>query len=165
MMRRLSVGLIAAAMLMSGALVGVSYGGGGGITEPQTIELSVDVCGDRCRFYPLRDSDGRQTGQVTLTKNPLVDADGNRAGTVNVSCTVSDGPGGPTDWVCTYIHTLKAGPYTEQGTVVTHGIYTGNDGDVFAVTGGTGAYENVRGYATMNYGQTPELNYTLTLIP
>jgi hypothetical protein len=165
MVRKLSVGLLAAAMLMSGALVGVSYGGGGGITEPQTIELSVDPCSVRCRFYPLREADGLRTGQVTLTKNPLFDADGNRAGNLNISCTVSDGPGGPTDWVCTYIHTLKAGPYTEQGTVVAHGIYTGDDGDVFAVSGGTGAYENVRGHATMNYGASPELNYTLTLIP
>jgi hypothetical protein len=165
MMGKLSVGLIATVLLLSGVLVGVSYGGGGGITEPQTIELDVDPCSVRCRIYALVDSAGRQTGQVTLTKNPLHDADGNRVGNVDISCTASDGPGGPTGWVCTYIHTLKAGPYTEHGTIVTTGSYTGSDGDVFAVTGGTGAYVNVRGHATMNYGQNPELNYTLTLIP
>ena len=48
---------------------------------------------------------------------------------------------------------LKAGPYTERGTVVTTGIYGGPaDPDVFAVTGGTGAYANVRGYATQEDG-------------
>jgi hypothetical protein len=32
MTRKLGVGVLAAALLMSGALVGVSFGGGGGIT-------------------------------------------------------------------------------------------------------------------------------------
>ena len=44
--------------------------------------------------------------------------------------------------------TLKAGPHTQPGTVVTTGIYNFG-GETYAVTGGTGAYENVRGYATM----------------
>ena len=160
-MRKLSVGLIATALLLSGALVGVSYGGEGGITEPEVIELSTAVCGTPgwCRHFPMVDWDGRQTGQVSIIRNPIYDADGKKVGTVNVWCSVGLG----TDWVCTYVHTLKAGAYTAVGTIVTTGIYTGNDGDVFAVTGGTGAYDNVRGHATMNY--SGELNYTLNLIP
>jgi hypothetical protein len=164
MMKKLSVGLVATALVLSGAMVGVSYGGPSGITEPEVIELRFDPCSTRCRYFLMDELNGPSTGQVTLTKNPLFDADGNKAGNVNVSCTVSDGPGGGTDWVCIYIHTLKAGPYTEQGTVTTTGIYTGEDVDVFAVTGGTGAYVNVRGYAALEYGPG-ELNYTLNLIP
>ena len=160
MMRKLSVGVLAAALLMSGALVGVSYGGPGGITEPEVIELDYGPCSVRCRFYPLRELDGRRDGQVTLAKDPLFDADGNRVGNVNASCTVA----APTDFVCTYIHTFKASPYTEQGTVTTAGIFTGEDVDLFAVTGGTGAYVNVRGFAALEYGPG-ELNYTLNLIP
>ena len=55
MTRKLIVGVLAAALLMSGALVGVSFGGGGGITQPEVIELSLDLCGDSCRVFELRD--------------------------------------------------------------------------------------------------------------
>ena len=34
-----AVAILASAFLLSGLFVGVSYGGGGGITEPQVIEL------------------------------------------------------------------------------------------------------------------------------
>ena len=135
MTKKLAVGVLAAALLMSGALVGVSFGGGGGITEPQVIELTYRR--QRVHFYPLREGDGRQTGQVTLIKRRLLDAEGNSVGHMNISCTVADRPS--VNWVCDSVLTLKAGPHTERGTVVTTGIYASpedrTNSDVFAVTG------------------------------
>jgi hypothetical protein len=163
MVRKLSIWVLVAALLMSGALVGVSFGGGGGITQPEVIELSYRR--QRAHFFPLRDGDGRQTGQVTLIKRRLLDVDRNGVGHMNISCTVAVQPA--VNWICDSVLTLKAGPYTERGTVVTTGIYASpgdgrTDSDVFAVSGGTGAYENVRGYATQEEG--PD-RYTLYLIP
>ena len=72
--------------------------------------------------------------------------------------------GGGTPWVCTFLLKLKAGPHTERGTVVTTGIYRFSDPSTYAVTGGTGAYENVRGYARMEVVHKREV-LTLNLIP
>ena len=157
MMKKLSVGLLTAALLTSGGLVGVSFGGGGGITEPRLIELHIDVCSHP--YFYLLDPDERVVGQVTLCRSPIFDVDGDRAGTHNISCTVSD----RTDWVCTHLYTLKDGPHTDSGTIVTTGEYTDGDGDVFAVTGGTGAYQDVGGYAVQEGGGG--INHTLNLIP
>jgi len=160
MIEKGGIGVIVAALLLSGALMGVSYGGGGQITqitEPEVIGLHIDVC-RRPHFYLLR-NDSKIAGQVTLCRSPILDPDGDRAGTQNVSCTVSDA----TDWVCTTIYRLKAGPFTEEGTIVAIGHYVDGRGDEFAITGGTGAYQDVGGYAVQGGG--PGVNHTLNLIP
>ena len=154
MIKKLSVGLLAAALLTSGGLVGVSFGGPG-ITEPQVIELDIDVCG-RAYWYPLSPEE-RVAGQITVCRSPIFDVDGERVGTHNISCMVSD----KTDWVCTNLYTLKDGPHTDAGTIVATGEYVDGDGDVFAVTGGTGAYQGVGGYAVQDQGA----GATLNLIP
>lgn len=165
MTRKLSVGVIAAALLLSGALVGVSFGGGGGITQPEVIELTLDVCGDSCRLFELRDPVFGRRGNalIALSKDPLFDVDGNQVGHQSEHCTTSDGTGGGTPWVCTYLLKLNAGAHTEHGTIVTTGIYRFSDPSRLAVTGGTGAYENVRGYATLVDAEPATL--TLNLIP
>jgi hypothetical protein len=165
MTRKLSVGALVAALLLSGALVGVSFGGGGGITQPEVIELSLNLCGDSCRGFELRDvAFGRRgTALITVSSDPLSDADGTRVGTYSYDCTTSDGRGGGTPWVCTAVVSLKDGAHTDRGTVTTTGIYR-FDTSRFAVTGGTGAYENVRGYATMEVVDKHEV-LTLNLIP
>ena len=165
MKRQLIVGVIAAALLVSGGLVGVSYGQGGGITEPQVIELTLDVCGNSCRIFELQDPVHGRSGNalITLSKDPLFDVDGNEIGFQSEHCTTSEGHGVGTPWVCTYVLKLKAGPHTEPGSVVTTGIYTFGP-STFAVTGGTGAYENVRGSARMVVIEGSEV-LTLSLIP
>ena len=164
MMRKLSVGLTTAALLVSGAMVGVSYGGAGGISEPEVIELSLDLCSNRCRGFELQAPIfGRGTAWIVASDDLLFDVDGTRVGRQSFQCTV------PGPWVCTYVITLKAGPHTEPGTVVTTGIYRFSDPpEELAVTGGTGAYENVRGYATMELVGTGADRHellTLNLIP
>lgn len=166
MVRKLSVGLIAVVLLISGGLVGVSFAGGGGITEPQSIELSLDVCGPSCRGFELRDPifGRRGTAWVVVSEDALFDVDGTKVGHQSGQCTVSYGRNeGGTPWVCTYVVTLRAGPHTELGTVVTTGIYD-FDGSTFAVAGGTGAYENVRGNATLEaVGEGADRHELLTL--
>lgn len=165
MTRKLMVGAIAAALLVSGGLVGVSYGQGSGISEPEVIELSLDLCGDSCRLFELRNPVHGRDGNalITLSKDPLQDVDGNAVGFQIEHCTTSEGHGVGTPWVCTYIIKLKAGPHTEPGTVVTTGIYNFGH-STFAVIGGTGAYENVRGHARMVVVDGREV-LTLNLIP
>jgi hypothetical protein len=171
MMRKLSVGLVATALVLSGAMVGVSYGGESGITEPEVIELSLDVCSNACRGFELRDVGfGRRgTALITLNHDALLDVEGNPVGRSSAQCTTSGGKGGGTPWVCTIVVTLKAGTYTEAGTVVLTGIYRFSDPpEEYAVTGGTGAYENVRGYATQELVGTGADRHevlTLNLIP
>jgi hypothetical protein len=165
MTKKLSVAVLAGALLLSGALVGVSLAGSGSakITEPETISLHTDICGGGvCLHYPLRQPGKEPSGQVTLAKTPVTDVDGTRVGTVNTSCTVST----YTSWVCTLIVKLNAGPYTEAGTIVATGIY-GSPGDdkrdVHAITGGTGAYVNVGG--TISQESHSGENFILTLVP
>lgn len=166
MSKRLSVTVLAAALLMSGALVGVAFGGSGGITKPEVIELDLWACGDQgpCDLFELVDTGAPSTGNVLLSKNPLYDLDGNKIGNVNLSCLFAEASraSGSTDWVCTYVHTLRESPTTARGTVVATGIYTFDDVMRFAVTGGTGAYVNARGHTTIN---VPEDTLTLSLIP
>ncbi len=147
MARKVSVGLITGALLLSGALVGVSYGGGGGITEPQVLELVTGGCATNdddpateCRVFDLRDNEGDPSGTIFRFRVPLSDVDGNPVGRSFLQC---DGAKG-TSQTCTLILSLKSGPHTEQGTIVS----TGNGLPPVAITGGSGAYLNVRGEMT-----------------
>ena len=157
MSRKLSVAVLAAALLLSGAFVGVSFGGGGGITEPEEIELRFEVCGGEvpCRFYEIRTEEGRH-GLLMTSRGPLFDVEGNRAGTMRVSCL--------DDWACTNVITLKEGPSTQKGTLVATGVYTFADVIRYAITGGTGPYMNVRGQATLSADGASNI-LTLSLIP
>jgi hypothetical protein len=162
-MKKLSIAVVAASLLFSGAFVGVSAGGGPGLTEPEVLELEVNFCfgGGPCRFYALTEFSGKQTGQVTLAKNPVWDLDGNVVGHVNEACFTSANQkdGDITNWLCTWVHTFKDTPATDRGTIVTTGLW---DSDrPYAVTGGTGAYANVRGYVVPGKKGA----YTFHLIP
>ena len=168
---KLMVGVIAAALLLSGGLVGVSFAGAADISEPQVIELSFDDCGGTCRIFELQDPVFGRPGEAWIVVNddPLFDVDGAKVGHRSEQCTVSYGNrrDGGTPWVCTSVITLKAGPHTELGTVVTTGIFD-YDGSTWAVTGGTGAYANVRGSATVETvgdGDDQHEVMTLNLIP
>ncbi len=156
MTRKLSVGVLAAALLLSGALVGVSFGGGGGgIPQPEVLELTFKD--KRIEFFALDTFDGKQRGQLTWVKRSLSDVDGNPVGTQRVECTAIIDPG----WICTIVSTIQDGPNTDKGTIVATGVYNGHAPfSTFAVTGGTGAYDNVGGRAKQE-----DDSYTLFLVP
>lgn len=156
MTKKLSIGVIAVALLLSGAMVSVSFGGDrAAITQPEVVKLKFED--RRIEYLPLVDSEGRWGGQVTLIKRSLFDLDGNPVGIQRVECTARAGPG----WICTSVNSIKDGPNTDKGTIVTTGVYNGlRPFSTFAVIGGTGAYENVGGYA-----KQVDNEYTLYLVP
>ena len=166
MRRKLSTVVISTGLLLSGGLVGVSFGGTEGIAEPHVIELSLDECSSSCRGFQLEDPifgrDG--TAWIVVSNDALFDADGTKVGHLSHQCTVTYGRNKrATPWVCTYISTFSAGPYTEPGMVAMSGNFD-FDGSTFAVTGGTGAYVNVRGEATLEtVGQGSDQHEVLTL--
>jgi hypothetical protein len=163
MARRMSVGLITAALLLSGALVGVSYGGGGGITEPQVLELVTRGCATddddpatECRVFDLMDDEG-VSGTIFRFRVPLSDIDGNPVGRSFLQCDGGKGTG----QTCTLILSLKPGPHTERGTIVSTGA---NILPPTAITGGSGAYLNVRGEMT-GEEQSDGFHLFVNLIP
>lgn len=162
--RKGAVAALASALLLSGLLVGVSYGGGGGITEPQVVELVTKGCATNdddpateCRVYQLKDTDGERSGEIFRFKVPLQDTDGNPVGRGYLECSGSKGTG----QTCTLVLSLKPGPFTELGTIVSTGV---NSLPPNAITGGSGAYLNVRGEIT-GENQSDGFHLTLNLIP
>ena len=154
-----AVAVLTAALLVSGLFVGVSYGGGGGFTEPQVIELTTVGCSTKdsnpateCSVYRLKDTEGQRSGSVVRFKVPVWDVDGTQVGHGFLECVESNGAKS----LCTNVLSLKDGPYTDLGTIVS----TGTGLPPRAITGGSGAYLNVRGEIT---GATVGNDFVLTL--
>ena len=169
MARKLLIGGLASAVLLVGTLVGVSFGGGGGITQPEEIVLTHSNCGKdaRCQYFKL-DKYGQSGGfgQLIQAWVPLHDFDGNVVGALHGHVVTVQGTGS----TATVIQTLKDGPHTSRGSITltgfvpSGGCYFGDKVCTFAVTGGTGAYDNVRGHATVErVGK--KIRTTLSLIP
>jgi len=166
--RKLLIGVLASAVLLVGTLVGVSFGGGGGITQPEEIVLTHSICGKdaRCEFFRLDPSSRGGDGQLIQGRLPSRDVDGNVVGMSHAQVVTVEGTGS----TATVIQTLKDGPHTSRGTITLTGFvqrdgcYFGDEVCTFAVTGGTGAYVNVRGHATLErVGK--KIRTTLSLIP
>ena len=164
MMKKLTLGVVATVLLLSGALVGVSYGGGGGIAEPQVIELVTYGCSTDdddpatgCRVFELRDDEGKRSGEIFRFRTPSSDIDGNPVGQGFLQCDIAKGTGR----TCTLILSLKPGPHTERGTIVAMGV------EAFppaAIVGGSGGYLNVRGEVS-GEEQDDGFHLFLNLIP
>ena len=141
----LSVGVLIAALLISGTLVGVSFGGGGGITEPEVIELleppgcAVDDNDPNtfCRVYNFKDDEGLLTGETSRFRVAVSDVDGNHVGWYFLQCDGAKSTGR----TCSEVLRLKEGPYTERGTIVAMGVGL----PPAAIVGGSGAYLNAHG--------------------
>jgi hypothetical protein len=143
----LAVGVLAIAALLSAVIVSGANAAGDGITEPTVIALSSTGATDAgSRTYILRDTEGRRSGNISVFREPLLDADENHVGNARVECTSVR----RVAWYCTAIVTLHAGPFTQEGTVVYTGLFRGFNGEELAVTGGTGAYRNARGHAALS---------------
>ena len=166
--RKIAIGALVGALLMSGLHVGVSYGGSADTTEPTVLKLHWKT-GDEDSFIeffafdpdsgPCEDSDP-VCGQITLKDMPLYDQDDNEVGRQHISCTVSD----TTEWFCSLISELEDGPYTDRGQVTAIGVKKPNGNSHVIITGGTGAYGNVGGHGWKD-GDIGRVNYTLTLVP
>jgi hypothetical protein len=141
--RKRSIGVLAAALLLSGLLVESGYGGPAPVASSQVIRL---INGDVLResSYSLRDGQDERMAVITLYRGDLQDEDGNGVGSHRCDCVSARGIGA----TCTHILSLRSGPYTEHGQVVITGPFRGFSGERLAITGGTGAYASARGYAT-----------------
>lgn len=146
--RKTGIGVAVAALLLAGVLAATAFAGGGGITEPQVIELVTGGCATTdhdpatgCRVFDLRDDEGQLSGTIFRFRVPVSDVDGNPVGRALLQCDIAKGTGR----TCTMILKLKPGPHTEHGTIVSMGPQAFPP---VAVTGGSGAYLNVRGEVT-----------------
>lgn len=149
---------VAGALIFAAAITGVAMAGGGGISAPQTIELRAVGCGapeTHCRFFTLRQND-KGTGAVETFNVPVLDKDGNVVGRNRAECIFAKYVGHQ----CTLTETLRTGPYTRPGTIVMSMLFHPDklepNGyvDTGAITGGSGAYENVRGQGTFGFDGT-----------
>jgi hypothetical protein len=139
------------AILLTGVLAGVSFGRSSGIVDPVTIPVWATACGEadtHCKFFPIDTYGGKQGGDIETFNVPIADQDGTIVGRNKVACTHARAVAA----ICNGVEILHAGAHTEAGTVQFAGIWTGPSPDdppaVFAITGGTGAYDNVRGHLT-----------------
>jgi hypothetical protein len=146
MQKRIGVGVLVAALLVSGTMIGVSIGSPARIDQPQVIEV-----------FSGENLAERSKGLVNQLREEALDVSGVRVGTIRWNC--ADGA----DWHCTLVYGLK-GSEDERGSVVATGIFRGFNGESLAVTGGTGAFANVRGVVTLSVGDG-RFTHTLDLIP
>ena len=116
--RKAGIGAVAATLLLAGLFAAAAFARGGGITEPQVIELVTVGCatndGDPatdCRVFELRDTDGHRSGTIFRFRVPVLDVDGNAVGRVYLHCDGAKGTG----QTCTSVLSLKPGPHTERG--------------------------------------------------
>jgi hypothetical protein len=156
---KIATAILVGGLLLTGALAGVSYGGANAIVNPTVIKLQA-VPGGTERHYPLRDGQGHKSGSLDELRELVVDIDGDPVGAVFSQCFFAR----TVVWRCEVIAVLKDGPHTDKGTIHFSGIFRGFTGERFAVTGGTGAYDNVRGSATLTVENNKFIR-TLYLIP
>jgi hypothetical protein len=147
-----------AGLLLTAVVAGVAFAGGGGISSSETIKLRAVPCGEaetHCRFFRLREN-AEPTGAVETFNVPILDEDADVVGRNRAECIFAKSVGHQ----CTLTETLRAGEHTRPGTVVLSGLFhpdklePGGYVDTFAVIGGSGAYENVRGEATFGFNGT-----------
>jgi hypothetical protein len=155
------ISVVLGGLLASGVLVTASLGAAAAIVAPETIELTVGD-GVKSHTYKLRDTDGRRSASLDVYREPVLDADGTHIGAVLSECL--QWGTGERNWTCSSVAKLKDGPYTDAGTVTFEGIFRGFNGEQLAVTGGTGAYSNVRGTVVLAV-QNDGFVRTLNLIP
>jgi hypothetical protein len=144
--RKIAIGTLIATLLVSGTMIGVSIGTPARIDQPLVIEV-----------FSGNDLAEASRGLVNQVREEALDADGARTGTIRWNCANG------ADWHCTLVYGLK-GPEDERGTVVATGIFRGFNGESLAVTGGTGAFANVRGVVTLSVSDG-EFIHTLDLMP
>ena len=145
-MKTTVMGALIAALLASGLLVGVSLGDTTRIAAPLSVEL---VSGESLK-------DVTKGIQHQLREEALDDS-GARVGAIRWDCANG------ADWHCTVVYSLH-GSVDERGTIVAAGIFRGFTGESLAVTGGTGAYANVRGSIELT-AEPDGYTHSLELIP
>lgn len=127
--------------LLAVALIGGVAGAQGSDATPRVIEL---VSSGNISEAATASTPEGGVGS-TLLKERLLDADGQEVGTAVWHCTSAE----EVAWVCEAYLDLGPGAYTADGAIVAQGLFEGFSGESLAVIGGTGAYADARGEATL----------------
>ena len=150
----------AAAVAIVMVLAATSLSAGSARTTPGAeLDLVAVHCGPphtQCTFNNTG-SPKSSAGDVWVFRVPLLDQSGVKVGTHEAACN----PVNENRAVCSIVETLSDGTITEQG------IFEFNSKGLlgtFAVTGGSGAYEGVGGYAEFGFDGTDYPN-TIHLTP
>ena len=147
MFKKVSVGALVAALLLSGMLMGISQGKEGTqrAAAPATFQLLVGpTLSEKSQGLDLQTACEARAG-------------GERVGTILWNST-----GRGRNWHVTIVYRI-----TDEamgvGTVVATGIFRGFNGEQLAVTGGTGAYVGATGTATLSV-EDERFAHTLDLL-
>jgi hypothetical protein len=129
-------------------------------TLPAELDLVAVHCGaahTQCTFNNTG-SPNTSAGDVWVFRVPLLDQAGSKVGTHEASCH----PLNENRAICDIVESLTDGTIAEQGIFLPNS--TSDLLGTFAVTGGTGAYEGVGGYAEFRFDGTDYPN-TIHLTP
>jgi hypothetical protein len=158
MFRKLSIFGLAGVLVLVGGGLTMAFAGNN-ITQPETLVLTETTL--KSRFVDLG-KPGPGPGDSFLFVDSLTDpADGSRVGTVRGQCTVQIG-----HW-----QTCQVGGFLDdRGEIFVSGVAPSTEQPTpldFAITGGTGEFENVRGSVHLepDLNTEAEATLTLTLIP
>ena len=152
-------GYVAAAAMFAVLAVTSISAGSAKTASPAELDLVAVHCGaphTQCTANNTG-SPHSSAGDVWVFRVPLLDETGTKIGWHEATCN----PVNENRAVCSIIETLSDGTITEQG------IFQFNSKGLlgtFAVTGGTGAYEGVSGYAEFGFDGTDYPN-TIHLTP
>jgi hypothetical protein len=150
------VGFLAAGLI--GALVwGTATGSA--ITNGQTFRLHERDTGNA--FLDLG-TKGPSIGDELVGASALTDTAGHAAGTDNFVCTTVTSS--DTVFQCTVVYALARGRITAQGQATITGTHPLFD-ELVAVTGGTRAYQNVRGQVRILQSSQTHAELTFNLLP
>jgi hypothetical protein len=156
MFRKLLIVGFAGVLVLVGSGLTMAFAGNN-ITQPETLVLKETTL--KNHFVDVG-KPGFGTGDSFLFVDSLTDpADGSRVGTVRGQCTVQIG-----HW-----QTCPVGGFLNgRGEIFVSGVTQSTQQPTpadFAITGGTGEFDNVRGTVHVEHVSNTEETTTLTLIP
>jgi len=156
MFRKLSIVGLAGALVLVGGGLAAAFAGNN-ITTPETLVLTETSL--KGKFVDVG-KQGFGPGDSFIFVDSLTDpADGSRVGTVRGQCTIQIG-----EW-----QTCQVGGFlNDRGEIFVSGVTQSSEQPIpldFAITGGTGEFENVRGSVRLEPDTETVSTLTLSLIP
>jgi hypothetical protein len=134
-------------------------GVGSAITSAQTLRLHERDTGNA--FLDLGGK-GPSIGDELVGASALTNRAGHSAGTDNFVCTSVTA--NDATFQCTVVYALHRGRVTAQGQATITGSHPLFD-ELFAITGGTGAYQNARGEVRILQSAQTHAELTFHLLP
>lgn len=156
-MSKIRTRALAAALAAAGAGAAIAAAAPAAAPAEGTISFTEHNISDHS--FNLGSGHGFAVGSVELIANNLMQGS-TRIGHDGGNCTVTRLSGGTADELCTTVVVLAHGQIDMGGLVTS--TPKGPTPFPVAVTGGTGSYQNARGYATVVPGPAPKITIHLT---